>query len=187
MPEDVAFQTRPQLARRMLERAVESGVPFSWVTGDEIYGSDCDLRLWLERAGIPHLLAIKSNEKLWAWTEKGPLQVRAARLAAQVEESGWLPAHHPGDAGSCLSGGGPASCGSTGMGWRKGGCPGSGDRLIPLTVPEVRRLLTRLIWTAEHPPDFVLSWSRWRRRHQAGARQCHYQRRLSLLASVVRL
>ena len=89
MPEDVAFQTKPQLARRMLERALESGVPFSWVTGDEIYGSDCNLRLWLERAGIPHLLAIKSNEKLWAWTEKGPLQVRADRLVAQVEESGW--------------------------------------------------------------------------------------------------
>ena len=40
VPEDVAFQTKPQLARKMLERAVESGVPFSWVTGDEVYGSD---------------------------------------------------------------------------------------------------------------------------------------------------
>ena len=75
------------------------------------------------------------------------------------------------------------------------GCPGekgaavSGGnrRLIPLTVPEVRRLLTRLIWTANHPADFVLSWSQWRRKHQARARQCHYQRRLSLLAPVVLL
>ena len=29
-----------QLARRMLERALESGVPFGWVTGDEVYGND---------------------------------------------------------------------------------------------------------------------------------------------------
>ena len=39
------FQTKPQLARWMLE----SGVPFAWVAGDEVYGSDRDLRRWLER------------------------------------------------------------------------------------------------------------------------------------------
>ena len=90
VPEDVEFLTKPQLARSMLERAVESGVPFGWVSGDEVYGSDRSLRLWLEQKGIPHVLAIKSNEKLWAWTPKGPLQVRADRLAAQVEQTGWI-------------------------------------------------------------------------------------------------
>ena len=40
MPEGVSFQTKPQLAQLMLERTVESGVPFGWVTGDEVYGSD---------------------------------------------------------------------------------------------------------------------------------------------------
>ena len=54
------------------KRAVESGVPFGWATGDEVYGNDRNLRLWLERRDIPHVLAIKSNEKLWAWTDKGP-------------------------------------------------------------------------------------------------------------------
>ena len=62
----------------------------------------------------------------------------------------------------------------------KGGRPGSDARLIPLTVPEVRRLITRLVWTVHHPADFVLSWSQWRRRHQARAQRSHYQRRLSL-------
>ena len=90
VPEKVAFRTKPQLARRMLERAVESGVPFGWATGDEVYGNDRNLRLWLERRDIPHVLAIKSNEKLWAWTDKGPRQVRADRLASGVEESGWV-------------------------------------------------------------------------------------------------
>ena len=74
----------------MLERALESGVPFGWVAGDEVYGNDRNLRLWLEREGIAHVLAIKSNEKLWAWTDKGPIQVRADRLASQVEEVGWV-------------------------------------------------------------------------------------------------
>ena len=66
VPEHVEFRTKPQLAQMMLERAVGSGIPFGWVTGDEVYGSDRNLRLWLEREGIPHVLAIKSNEKLWA-------------------------------------------------------------------------------------------------------------------------
>ena len=69
---------------------MEAGVPSNWVTGDEVYGSDRNLRLWLEGAGIPHVLAIKSNEKLWALTDKGPRQVRADQLATGVEESHWL-------------------------------------------------------------------------------------------------
>ena len=89
VPEDVSFQTKPRLAQHMLERALESGVPFAWVAGDEVYGSDRNLRLWLEREGIAHVLAIKINEKLWAWTEQGPRQVRADRLASQVDELDW--------------------------------------------------------------------------------------------------
>ena len=57
------------------------------------------------------------------------------------------------------------------------------EDLIPLTVPEVRRLLCRLVWATEPLPDPVLSWSRWRRRHQAQARRSHYRRRLQLLTS----
>ena len=52
-----------QLAQLMLERAVESGVPFAWVAGDEVYGNDRNLRLWLEREGVLHVLAIKRSEK----------------------------------------------------------------------------------------------------------------------------
>jgi hypothetical protein len=49
--------------------------------------------------------------------------------------------------------------------------------LLPLTVPEVRRLLVALVWTTPVRPGFVLAWSRWRRRHQARARRAHYHRR----------
>ena len=90
VPEKVAFRTKPQLARRMLERALESGVPFGWVTGDEVYGNDRNLRLWLERRDVPHVLAVRSNEKLWAETDKGWRPVRADRLAPRVEEPGWV-------------------------------------------------------------------------------------------------
>ena len=49
--------------------------------------------------------------------------------------------------------------------------------LLPLTVPEVRRLLWRLVWGRAPDPDAVLAWSRWRRRHQQRARCCHWRRR----------
>ena len=90
VPEGVSFRTKPQLARLMLERAVESGVPFAWVAGDEVYGNDRNLRLWLERRCVPHVLAIKRSEKLWALTDRGPRQVRADRLASGVEECAWV-------------------------------------------------------------------------------------------------
>lgn len=56
--------------------------------------------------------------------------------------------------------------------------------LVPLTVPEVRRLLWRLAWRRPPPPERVLAWSVWRRRHQAHARRCHYRRRLARLAAL---
>jgi SRSO17 transposase len=49
--------------------------------------------------------------------------------------------------------------------------------LIPLTLPEIRRLFARLITTTVHTIDHWLHWSNWRRRHQARAKTSHYRRR----------
>jgi hypothetical protein len=51
------------------------------------------------------------------------------------------------------------------------------DGLIPLTIPEVRRLVYRLVVHILAPPEAVLHWSRWRRLHQARAMRSHYHRR----------
>ncbi len=53
--------------------------------------------------------------------------------------------------------------------------------LLPLTVPEVRRLLVRLLWNDWPSQAHILAWSRWRRRHQARARYFHYRMRLARL------
>ena len=93
-----APRREPQLAQWMLERAVGSGIPRGWVTGDAVYGSDRNRRRWLEgQEGIPQVLAIKSNEQLWAGTEKGPRPVRADRLPHRHATGRRAPANpqHP--------------------------------------------------------------------------------------------
>ena len=37
IPCQVKFATKPQLARRMIKRAVTAKVPFTWIAADEVY------------------------------------------------------------------------------------------------------------------------------------------------------
>ena len=53
------------------------------------------------------------------------------------------------------------------------------EELLPLTVPEVRRLLRGVMGRSAPPEEQLLAWSWWRRRHQARAKRCHYRRRLA--------
>ena len=88
--DQVAFQTKPQWAQAMLQRAVAARVPFGWVTGDSVYGGDRRLRVWLEQHAISHVLAVKCTEPLLTMTDRGPGQVPAEQLLAQVEPEQWL-------------------------------------------------------------------------------------------------
>src|SRR3954463_10097782 len=88
VPEDIEFATKPRLAQRMIERALTAGVPVSWVLGDEVYGNDRRLRLWLEQHERPHVLAVKATEPLWA-AGQGALQVPAKELATAEPREGW--------------------------------------------------------------------------------------------------
>lgn len=50
--------------------------------------------------------------------------------------------------------------------------------MIPLTVPEVRRLVLATT-ESDAQRDFRFRWSRWRRAHQAVAARCHAARHAS--------
>jgi len=77
IPEEVQFSTKPALARKMLERAFQTGVPASWVTTDALYGSNRAFRMFLERYEQPFVVAVKSDESLWTLDEtRGPMQER---------------------------------------------------------------------------------------------------------------
>lgn len=59
------------------------------LTADAVAGGDRRLRVWLEERGVPHVLAVKRSEPLWAATERGPAQIPAAALAAAVPGEAW--------------------------------------------------------------------------------------------------
>ena len=58
IPGDPEFATKPQLARRMIERAIAAGVPFGWPAADEAYGDNGKLRTWLEECQVRHVMAV---------------------------------------------------------------------------------------------------------------------------------
>jgi SRSO17 transposase len=83
--DDVAFATKPALAQKMIGRAVAAQVPFSWVTGDEVYGGNPGLRGWLEGEGIAYVMAVACSEPVTVPAG----QFRADELAAIVPAPGW--------------------------------------------------------------------------------------------------
>jgi SRSO17 transposase len=65
IPKSVKFATKLGLARQMIARARDAGVPFRWVTGDAVYGNDSQMRSWLEKQGICYVLAVTSQYRVW--------------------------------------------------------------------------------------------------------------------------
>ena len=86
IPEAVTFQTKPQLARRLLERAFAAGVPAAWVTGDEVYGNDGGFRRWLEGEERAYVLAVARSHMVWG---EGFGQRRVEALVADLPVEAW--------------------------------------------------------------------------------------------------
>jgi SRSO17 transposase len=79
IPQERTFATKPELARRMLERVFEAGVPAAWVTGDSVYGDDRRLRMWLEAHERAYVLAVSGKEYVWlGWRQRQVKTILAA-------------------------------------------------------------------------------------------------------------
>src|SRR3954470_20620631 len=89
VPEDVPFLTEPVIARAMLARALDAGVPCGWGLGDEVYGADRRVRAMLEERGKPYLLAVRGNEELEAGLDGGVGRHEAAVLARALPPRAW--------------------------------------------------------------------------------------------------
>lgn len=85
--DDVEFATKPDIGLRMLQRAVDSDIPFGWVTADEVYGQTSRLRMWLEEHDIPHVLAVPKSQMVMTMEFFG--QARAHQLVSELSDGSW--------------------------------------------------------------------------------------------------
>ena len=277
IPPHVAFRTKPQLAQLMLDRLLHAQVPIGWVVGDSVYGSNPELRAWVESHQLPYVLAVACDEPVVVdLAGLGVRRLEVRELAAHLTPADWqtlsmsqgskgprlydwacLPIWHQGqDDGwhsvllrrtlgptpeltSYLVFAPPATpmqakVSALGGRWRieedfenskevgldhyevrsyvgwyrhitlvmlalafltsltlaarrsasalPAAPPPDDGRLstdlCPLSVPEARRLLARLLFPPPSSTALVLAWSGWRRRHQQQARLCHGRHRL---------
>lgn len=85
VPEDVDFATKGELAREMLQRAFEAGVPARWVVGDTVYGTARGLRGWLEGQGRCYVLAVPATKGVYYEGH----QKQARKVAEGLPEEAW--------------------------------------------------------------------------------------------------
>jgi SRSO17 transposase len=65
VPPEMAFQTKPEQAVAMLEKAWAQGVPMRWVSGDEVYGDAPALRQAVADSGRCYVLAVRQTMPVW--------------------------------------------------------------------------------------------------------------------------
>jgi SRSO17 transposase len=87
--DEVQFATKPELAMRMLDRALDGGVPAGWVTGDEVYGQHYRLRARLEERDIGYVLAVPVNQRVIAAVDGKVVERRADALISTVAAQAW--------------------------------------------------------------------------------------------------
>jgi SRSO17 transposase len=85
IPDHVSFATKPELARRMVQRAQQAQLPIRWVVADSVYGHSPELRHWLKAQGYSYVLAVPSTEAVCVQTRTGDLLLRdVATIAHQA-------------------------------------------------------------------------------------------------------
>ena len=85
VPPEVTFATKPELAWRMLERTLDSGLSVAWVVGDTVYGSHRPLRARLEARSQAYALAVACKEQVEV---QGKLQ-RVDQVVRELTANDW--------------------------------------------------------------------------------------------------
>jgi len=88
VPDDVSFATKPQIARKMIARAIAAKVPFSFVSADSVYGTG-ELETALRKAGKGYVLGVAANHVFHSWGKKQMVRGSAAKIAQNLPKSAW--------------------------------------------------------------------------------------------------
>jgi SRSO17 transposase len=85
VPDEVTFETKPQLAGQLLQHAHDQGIRAGFVAGDEVYGGR-DLRKSIRQRGTGYVLAVRSN---YAVTLSPGRRLSAKKAAGLVKPAMW--------------------------------------------------------------------------------------------------
>jgi SRSO17 transposase len=88
VPNDLEFATKPQIAQRMIARAITAGVPFSFVAADTVYGTG-KIETLLREAGKGYVLGIASNHVFHSWGKPQSVSGPAATIAQSLPRAAW--------------------------------------------------------------------------------------------------
>jgi len=87
VPDGVGFATKPQIARKMIARAITAKVPFAFVAADSVYGVG-DIEIMLRKAGKGYVLGVASNHVFHSWSKKWAGGT-AADIAQSLPKNAW--------------------------------------------------------------------------------------------------
>ena len=88
VPDDVGFATKPQIARRMIARALAAKAPFSFVATDTVYGTG-EIETMLRKAGKGYVLGVAANHVFTSWDKKQFVRGTAAKIARSLPKTAW--------------------------------------------------------------------------------------------------
>jgi SRSO17 transposase len=106
VPQKIPFATKGELAKEMLRRAFEAGVPARWVVAETVYGTARGSREWLEEQQCSYVLAVPATKGVYhegtrrrrhsRWPRTYPLRhgrgfrpVRAVKESASTTGPAW--------------------------------------------------------------------------------------------------
>lgn len=94
VPGNVGFLTKPALALTMIDRAIASNGPFSWVAADSVYGVG-DIEMALKRAAKGYVLGVNADHIFRSWNKPLAVAGTAKDIAGALPENAWrrLSAH----------------------------------------------------------------------------------------------
>ena len=88
VPDNVGFATKPQIARKMIVRAIAAKIPFSFVAADSVYGTG-EIETTLRKAGKGYVLGVAANRVFNSWSDKPVVGGTAEGIAQNLPKSAW--------------------------------------------------------------------------------------------------
>src|SRR5262249_17984121 len=88
VPNNVEFATKPQIACRMIARAIAAKVPFCFVATDTVYGTG-KIEASLRDAGKGYVLGVAANRVFHSWGKPQLVSGTAATIAQSLPKTAW--------------------------------------------------------------------------------------------------